>query len=298
MLAEQFDAFYRAMWGERWPELKRALLGEREICGRRSIWSQIDWPQSARPWNSVLPNCFELTSLPEEWRTTIPRDQAGLLGVYFMDPVAAYIGQALKVEPGQTVLDMCAAPGGKSLILIEGAGAGAEILLNEVSAARRERLVQVVRQYVPRDVREGVRVTGRDGGLFARSHPNYFDRVLVDAPCSGERHHLQSDAAMAHWSPTSSKKLAQRQYALLTAALECTKVGGLIMFATCSLSKFENDAVVERLLKKKKDRVEVVELPLDLGVPTDYGIQFLPDVGRGGPFYWSLLRRLGGPSIK
>lgn len=281
-----FDQFYSDIWGARWPGLKQALLQPEELVARKNQFADL---------NENPPF--------EEIRRAMPRGPNGLLAFYLMDAGSIAAAQALDVQDGDTVLDLCAAPGGKSLILIEGLKKSGEILLNDVSASRRERLKKVIQQYVSQNVRPRVRITGKDGGLFSKSHPENFDRILVDAPCSGERHLLKSPEHLKAWKPTVSPRLAQRQYALVSGAIEALKPGGRIVYSTCSLSSHENDAVIERILEKKSDRVKLIpagvvdstmvsgESSDKLVEPTKYGSLYLPDQSGFGPLYWAILER-------
>lgn len=289
MRTTDFDEFYRVFWGERWPALKRSLTGTEFQVARRNFHSDVS-SESLVPTGVLgLAGCFEVTPA---LRAEIPRGSEGLLGYYIQDPASIWIARQLGVESGDRVLDMCAAPGGKTLVLIEALSAEGEILANEPSPARRERLMKVIQQYVPRDVRERVRVTGKDGGLFSKSHAESFDRVLVDAPCSGEKHLLQSPGELANWSSSRSERLAQGQYALLSGALEALRPGGALVYSTCSVSGLENDGVVGRLLKKKKDKVELAPMTVPAeGEATEFGVIFLPDRAGFGPLFASALRK-------
>lgn len=223
----------------------------------------------------------------------IPRDPEGLLQYYVMDPASFFAARALGVRDGDQVLDMCAAPGGKSLILAEALKTSGELTANEMSEARRERLKKVIQQYIPRNVRDRVWVTGKDGGKFALTHQEKFDRILVDAPCSGERHLFEAPKELQEWKESRSEKLAQRQYALMTAALLACRPGGRIVYSTCSVSNLENDQVIQRLLKKKEGQFKVLEteLPMAGSEKTEYGIQMWPDVCEAGPIYYSVLEK-------
>lgn len=271
---EDFDQFYSKEWGARWPELKASLLEAEQLVARKNQFADL---------NENLPL--------EEIRKSVPRAPNGLLGFYIMDFGSIEAAKALEVQEGDLVLDLCAAPGGKSLILIEALQNSGEILLNDVSAGRRDRLKKVIQQYVSNEVRPRVRITGKDGGLFSKSHPETFDRILVDAPCSGERHLLKSPEHFKAWKPGVSARLAQRQYALVSGAIEALKPGGRLVYSTCSLSKLENDAVVERILDKKSDKVELVETENARAEKTKYGWLYLPDRSKFGPLYWSVLKK-------
>lgn len=278
-IPEEINQFYAQLLGPRWESLKPCLLAEEKRVGR--------WNRFARqiPENQIY---FDYTKSLE-----IPRDENNLLQYYVMDLASIYVAQALDVQLGDSVLDMCAAPGGKTLILAEKMGSEGELTANELSENRRDRLKKVIQQYIPRDVRDRVWVTGRDGGKFALSHVEKFDRILIDAPCSGERHLLADESAVKEWKASKSEKLAQRQYALLTAALIALKPGGRIVYSTCSISPLENDQVIARLLKKKKDQFLVVnsEIPAAGFEKTEFGIQIWPDQTGFGPMYYSVLEK-------
>ncbi len=269
------------MHGERWPALRAALAGpERQIAR----WNR---------FSKEVPANEEFFTFEKSGE--IPRDAEGLLQFYVMDPASFFAARALEVQSGDRVLDMCAAPGGKTLILAEALIGSGELIANEVSEARRERLKKVIQQYVPRSVRDRIWVTGKDGGKFALSEKEGFDRILVDAPCSGERHLFETAKEMKEWKPARSEKLAQRQYALMTAALLACKPGGRIVYSTCSVSELENDQVIARLSKKKSDQFEVIRTdlpPVGGSEFTDFGVRMWPDRCEAGPIYYSVLKKL------
>ena len=279
MLPDSINQFYLSMHGERWPALLEALKAP-----------EFQWAR----WNHFsLQAPAEDYFIPQE-RSEIPRDPEGLLQFYIMDPGSFHAAKALDVQSGDQVLDMCAAPGGKTLILAEALRNAGELLANEISEARRERLKKVIQQYVPRQVRDRIWVTGKDGGKFALTHKEKFDRILIDAPCSGERHLFETAKELQEWKPSRSEKLAQRQYALLTAALLAVRPGGRIVYSTCSISNLENDLVIEKLLKKKEGQFQVLatELPMPGAEKTKFGIQMWPDRCQAGPIYYSVLEKL------
>jgi 5-methylcytosine rRNA methyltransferase NSUN4 len=280
---EALLAHFSSVYADRWSLLWQALnQPEQQVARKNKFTNEI--LESLAP--SSISGCFQWDG------RELQRDDSGLLHFYVMDPASVLCARALQVEDGNLVLDMCAAPGGKTLILTEALKTSGEIFANEISAGRRERLKKVIQQYVPRDIRERVWVTAKEGGLYAKSHKDHFDRVLVDAPCSGERHLLQSPKDLQDWTLKRSEKLAQRQYALMTAALLVTKPGGRIVFSTCSISPLENDGVIDRLLQKKSEMFKVVEFSGELlGEKTKYGQQYFPDQFGFGPIYFSVLEK-------
>lgn len=288
-----FYKHFEAVYGSRWPELFAALLRPEQQVARQNILSPVQ-NLSVKKWTSFnqkseLPGCFWLS---EKHGCQPERNEDELLDIYIMDPASVMVARALDVQSGDRVLDMCAAPGGKSLVLIESLKDAGEIFCNDLSPERRERLKKVIQHYVPRDVRDRVWVTGKDGVQFGLKEPDSFDRILLDAPCSGERHILENDNALKEWSPRRAEHLASRQYSLLSGALLAARSGGRIIYSTCSISPTENDEVVRKLLKKKKTAVKLLEPSIGVGVErTEFGVSFLPDHCGFGPLYFAVFEK-------
>jgi 16S rRNA C967 or C1407 C5-methylase (RsmB/RsmF family) len=215
----------------------------------------------------------------------------GLIQDYWLDPASVLAAQALDVQPGHQVLDMCAAPGGKSLVLALALKGEGKLISNEFSSARRARLWRVLDEHLPPALRPSVDVLGRDGGTFGRSHPEMFDRILVDAPCGSESHVLQSPEHLSTWGPKRPKQMAERQFALLCSAFDALKPGGILVYSTCSISAEENDGVCAKLLKKRQGVCWLP--PQNTYEPTELGNWILPDQSPGqGPLFWARLQKL------
>lgn len=280
----KFQSFFGKIYGDRWPILYKALQdNERQV--RRHNFFAGSSPQDELPWLSAC-----------EWQTeqsTPARTESGLLDVYVMDPASVIVARALEVQDGDRVLDMCAAPGGKTLVLAEGLRENGELIANETSPSRRDRLMNVIRQYLPQGVRSRVWVKGVDGLQYGMREPEGYDRILVDAPCSGERHLLENPKELEGWTENRTKSLAQKQYGLMTSALLALKPGGRLVYSTCSISPYENDGVIERLLKKKSDQFEVVKVaaPTEFAEEAEYGWMHLPDCAGFGPLYFVVLQK-------
>lgn len=288
-----FYKHFSEVYGARWPALFQALQNREQQVARRNLLSPVE-NIAAKKWHSFtekpeLPGSYWI---PAGEHFTPERNADELLDVYVMDPASVMVAKALEVQAGDRVLDMCAAPGGKSLILIEALAEEGEIFCNDMSPERRERLKKVIQQYVPRHVRDRVWVTGKDGVQFGLKEPAGFDRILLDAPCSGERHILENTTAQEEWSPRRTEHLAARQYALLAAAFLAVKPGGRIVYSTCSISPDENDGVVQKLLKKKKTAVKLLEAPLGVGGErTEAGVAYMPDRCGFGPLYFAVIEK-------
>lgn len=249
----EFDAFYAAQFGERWPALREALLAPAVSVG-----------------------------LSE-----------GLEEPYYLDEASVIAARQLGVQPGDEVLDLCAAPGGKSLVLAAAMGPDGTLTANDRSSARRARLRRVVDRHLPEALCGRVRITSHDASKWGLYQTEAYDRVLVDVPCSSERHVLASPPHLSAWTRARTRNLSVQAYAMLAAAGMAVRRGGYILYSTCALSDLENDRVVARLLSKKRGAFVLEPVAAICGEPTELGWIILPDrCGGRGPLYFSKLRRL------
>ncbi|CAE7322435.1 NSUN3 [Symbiodinium pilosum] len=239
-----------------------------------------------------------------------------LLPCYFLDGASAVAATLLDPAPGASVLDLCAAPGGKSLMLASllfagrsaaGGDSSGKLICNEMSRPRLARLQKVVSSFMPPEMLAAgasgcvslVNVDAATGSIpvpLQRLAP--FDRVLVDAPCTSDRHLVQQgQSALAHWAAGAVKANAERQLELLRAAAVLVKPGGLVLYVTCALAEAENDGVVSKFLKKFGQDFEVEEFAeqtsqlLQGADVTRCGVLILPDRTPYGPMYIARLRR-------
>lgn len=282
--SELFNEYFQSVYQERWESLAQALkLKEKQVA-------RLSFPEHKIKEIKFLENC--LWYVPELINPNELKED-GLKRFYIMDPASVVVAKALHIEPGDKVLDMCAAPGGKTLILSESLNAQGELICNELSSNRRDRLKKVIREYIPEDIRPRVSIQGKDGLRFGLVYPDHFDKILLDAPCSGERHLVQTKSELEKWTIKRTKRLSSLQYGLLCSALLALKSQGEIVYSTCSISPMENDEIIEKLLEKKGQNVEVVELPppSPFAEKTKYGYLHLPDKSEFGPLYFAKLRK-------
>ncbi|MFT4542996.1 MAG: 16S rRNA C967 or C1407 C5-methylase (RsmB/RsmF family) [Planctomycetota bacterium] len=284
-----FDSFYMALYGNRWGGLRDKLSGSRESGLFCSPWADQEGDLPGNPMPGV-----EGARRSAEAFESPPLDPAGMPRWYAMDIASIVAAQSLQVAEGDRVLDMCAAPGGKSLVLASGLGSRGELVVNDRSSTRRARLRKVLDQYLPVELRARVTVSGHDASKWGLHETNAYDRILLDAPCSSERHVLADPKALAQWSPARAKGLARRQYAMLAAALEAVRVGGRILYSTCSLVPDENEGVIERLLSdsKRAGRARVVPLEAPIGEANGHGWAMFPDCSEWGPIWMAAIERL------
>lgn len=167
---------------------------------------------------------------------------------------------ALAPQPGEDVLDLCAAPGGKTALMHRLMSGSGRLVANDTS---RRRLGRLRDQLATLNI-DGVQVLCQAGATLGRDLASCFDRVLVDAPCSGiGRWHGGDPSAWATWTPATSRGLARRQVSLLRAALRMVRPGGTVVYATCTLAPEENEGVVSTVLAKSPVDVTCVGLPFE-----------------------------------
>lgn len=211
---------------------------------------------------------------------------------YFLDKASMLSPHALPIKEGMRVLDMCSAPGGKLLSLINRQIPKVSYVANDISLNRLNRLKNVLKSYVPKDfLINNVKTTCKDGLKFGLLEPEGFDAILLDAPCSNEGH-LVKDEKFINKFKGLNKSLPKKQYGLLCSALLALKPNGQILYLTCSINQNENDLVIERLLKKKGEFCQSIDIDLKIGEKTKYGIQVLPHLHDAGPLYFGLIKKV------
>lgn len=281
--SEAFNKFYHDLYGERWPELKEALLAPTKHAAWVSPYGSGEHPGGARFLDFA--NVF-LCEGKVEQSSGIPR------AYYLLDPASLFPPHVLDAKDNERVLDLCAAPGGKSLIIESMLGADGFLVANDRSNDRRGRLKRVFEEYLTPERLEHVEVRGHDATRWGLYEKDVYDKILLDAPCSSERHVLMSPKHLEQWSIKRTKNLAIEQAAMLLSALMAVKVGGRIVYSTCALSPFENDDVIGKVLKKRGEQIEVEAIELPVGEKTNFGWHILPDKTNFGPIYLSSLKRL------
>ena len=221
---------------------------------------------------------------------------------YFLDSGSVVAALALPLENSTEILDLCAAPGGKTLILAKNMREDAHLTSNEYSKDRYIRLKNVILEHLPEDVSVRTKTTCFDGSTWCKFYGEVYDSILLDAPCSSERHVLNDPKYLAQWSPARVKTLAIKQWSLLSSAFRVLKQSGFLLYSTCALAKEENDGVIAKLLKKFSN-VEICEVDfekiyekypsLPKAEKTKYGYHIMPDTSNGaGPLYFSLIKKI------
>jgi len=279
--AAAFHDYYRGIYGPRWDSLAEALAGPSRPCGLRvRLEGGYDLlPPSQSQGN---PGCG--CAGAEEGQAAGP--DAGDPAVFHLDEASVAAAAALVLPSEGQILDACAAPGGKSLVLAARMGPGLRLLCNELSQDRRRRLVAVLDASLPPGIRSRVSVLGADAASLCLRRPEAFGAVLLDAPCSSERHVLADPSALSAWTPSRPRALARRQYALLSSAFLMLAPGGSLVYSTCSINPGENDGVAQRLMERHGDRLSLDRAGIEGAEPTGFGCIIMPDSAEGaGPMY-------------
>lgn len=236
-------------------------------------------------------------------------DAFGLLSYYLMDAASVLPCLALDVQEGHNVLDLCAAPGGKTLALLQTQSIRF-LCVNDESISRTNRLRKVLHSYVPKQflTDDKLRITSFDGTQWGEVERDTFDRVLVDVPCTTDRHSLMEDDnnIFSKNRTGERRRLPQLQLELLIAGIQAACPGGEILYSTCTLSQSQNQSVVEQAIHIAQEnygiQLQVVSLrPLTQMFRNTF--HFAPDLHLGemvvphltsnfGPIYICKLKKL------
>jgi hypothetical protein len=281
-----FDAWYSAAYGARWPALKAALLAPRAHVAVYNPYTHV----TPAGTTSCVPGITFSHAIATHWPSPSVTAQ-GLMNYYLLDAASILPVEALAIQPGERVVDLCAAPGGKSLLCAYKLNGHGVLIANDRSSTRRLRIQRIMEEYLPESVRQMVQITGHDATRWSLHARDCYDKVLLDAPCSSERHLLEHPNELAQWAPGRTKSLAVTQFAMLASALDIVKVGGRIVYSTCALSTLENDDVIAKLHKKRPGRFQLEHPTFAIGTETRYGWQVLPDSDGWGPFYVAVIQR-------
>lgn len=176
-----------------------------------------------------------------------PFHEAGLY--YIQEPSAMSAASLLKPIAGDIVLDLCAAPGGKSTQLAAYMEQKGLLISNEIHPAR----CKILSQNIERMAIANTIVTNEDSSSLAEKFPEFFDKILVDAPCSGEGMFRKNPQAIEEWSLDNIKLCAKRQSDILDNGASMLKNGGVIVYSTCTFSPEENEETIDAFIKRHKD---------------------------------------------
>ena len=199
---------------------------------------------------------------------------------YIQEPSATSAVEMLSVKEGDFVLDLCSAPGGKSTQIGAKLNRTGLLWSNEIVKSRANILLSnIERMGIPNAV-----VSNCHPDILCDRLEECFDKVLVDAPCSGEGMFRKNSEAQTEWSEEHVKSCAQRQLLILNSAKKALKKGGVMVYSTCTFSYEENEGVITQFLSENPD-FEIEDANVSFGRPTlDYARRIFPMDGGEGHF--------------
>ena len=249
MLGDEYEAFLASYEGPRRPGLRLNMLkngAERLEKGSPFHLEPVLWASRGFYYD------------PETRPGRHPFHECG--AYYIQEPSAMAVAALSGVKPGMRVLDLCAAPGGKSThlaSLMQGEGL---LISNEIHPARAKILSQNMERM---GVMNAVVINETPEKLKER-FPLFFDAVVVDAPCSGEGMFRKEPEAIPNWSPENVELCAERQMGILDCAAEMTAAGGTLVYSTCTFAPLEDERNAALFLMRHPE-FEIVDLPAALG---------------------------------
>lgn len=232
-----------------------------------------------------------------------PFHHAGMF--YVQEPGAMAPAECVEIKPDFKVLDMCAAPGGKSTQLKNKLGENGVLVSNEIIPSR----CKILTGNVERLGLKNTVTTCLDTKKLAALYPNTFDVIMVDAPCSGEGMFRKEEIAIDEWSEENVLMCAKRQREILENAALCLKNGGHIVYATCTFSLEENEMTIDAFLDEHSE-FEIVPVTKAVADATEDGIlynghrckalnlarRFYPHKAKGEGQFMALLHKKGESS--
>ena len=260
ILGEEFDKFEDAITGERVKALRVNPLKacESEISANQSIIEAED------PVRALISTDTESCSIPwesygriyeEETPGKHPYHEAGVY--YIQEPSAMAPVAYLDPRPGEKVLDLCAAPGGKSTQIAAKMRGEGILVSNEIDRKR----AQILSLNIERCGVRNALVTNMKTADLSDIFEGYFDKILVDAPCSGEGMFRKNDEAENQWSLSNVELCAKRQSEIISFAVKMLAPGGKLVYSTCTFSPEEDELQVINLMRAGLKPVKIEPYP-------------------------------------
>ena len=284
----------KGLLGEEYPAYEKSL----EEPGYAGIRVNT-WKLTAGEWDRISP--FSQEPVPwagngryisrEERPARDPFYYAGLY--YIQEPSAMTPAAVLPVELGDRVLDLCAAPGGKSTELGARLRGRGFLLANDISISRAKALLKNLELFgIPNFC-----VTAETPEKLAAKMPEYFDKILVDAPCSGEGMFRRDEGMVKDWEMRGPDYYAPIQREILGQAADLLRPGGVMVYSTCTFSRMEDEGAVEDLLRERQD-LELVPIPLFPGAVGGFGLtgclRLFPHRVHGEGHFVAMIRKKEG----
>jgi len=276
---------------------KSAILGEDEMAAHAAQLGLVLNEDGKIPWSS---NGFYLTSRPSF--THDPLFHAGLY--YVQEASGMFLEEAIRQTVGVSrpirALDLCAVPGGKSTLIQSVIHENSFLVSNEVIKSR----VNVLYENIVKWGSPNTLVTNNDPVQFSKLD-NFFDLMVIDAPCSGSGLFRRDPMAIGEWSAEHVQLCSHRQRRILSDAFPALAAGGTLIYCTCSYSKEEDEDILDWILNElgaTSCRLDISKYPGIVEVQSDlnngYGYRFYPDKTRGEGFFLACLQKQTGSKFE
>lgn len=247
ILGDEYDAFIKT-----YEENRKAALRINTLKGNsEKLFSVLGEKLSPVPWTSdgyFYPDTMQPGKSPLH--------EAG--AYYIQEPSAMLPAELLKAQPGECILDLCAAPGGKTTKIAADMKGEGLLVANEIHPKR----AAILSSNVERMGIKNAVVTNESSDRLLKKFPEFFDRILVDAPCSGEGMFRKDEEARAQWNEENVIKCAVRQKEILDNAAAMLRPGGKLVYSTCTFSPEENEKMIVDFLNDHSEfSVEKIDTP-------------------------------------
>ena len=292
---EQFDARMKSLLKDEYDDFKKALL-EKPVKGlylnrnKKNVERVLE--EQYIEHHPIVENGYLYDENYHPGRSAY-----FLAGLYYIqEPSAMLVADALPIGPDDFVLDMCAAPGGKSCEIASRLTGEGVLIANDIEASR----ARILSENIERFGLDNTIVTNVDPMRFTKQFQDAFDKIVLDAPCSGEGMFRKLEQAVDTWSEDKVLECAHIQKNLLKGAYDMLKQGGMVIYSTCTYSYEENEAMVHYAV----DELGFELLPLSKshglcpGVDLDEVVRCYPHHYRGEGHFIALLRKPGNSPRK
>lgn len=250
MLGEEFEDFLAS-----YEKKKSQALRVNTLKGSREKFTELS------PF-SLVPVLWEKNGFYYEEEERPGKHPYHEAGVYYIQEASAQVPVPyLDVKPGERVLDLCAAPGGKSTQIAAALKGEGQLICNEIHPQR----ARILSENIERMGIGNALVTNESPRTLADTFSEYFDKILVDAPCSGEGMFRKNEEAVAEWSTENVAVCAKRQDEILDCAAKMLRPGGRLVYSTCTFAPEENEGSISRFLKRNGE-FRIIDVPKTEGM--------------------------------
>ena len=290
MLPEEFLQRMQTQLGPQYPQYLASLERPRAVALRfnplKATPATLPFVQDQVPWE---PKGYYYD--PDSRPGLHPYHEAG---VYYLQEASAMAPVALlDPQPGERICDLCAAPGGKSTQIagrLQGKGL---LLCNEINPKR----AKILSRNIERLGIANALVTNEHPATLEKRFPGFFDRVLIDAPCSGEGMFRKEEAAVTDWSQETVEMCAARQREILHSGAQMVRPGGRLVYSTCTFAPEENEQAIAAFLETHPDFYpEAVDAPW-FAAGENGSFRLWPHLLKGEGHFAAVLRRSGDEEV-